>query len=413
MSKRIIPAIILIAGVLGFLYLKMTRPEPVPVTAVERSWRVQVQVVEPESHTPVLPLYGEVVAPEQMSVVAAMAGRIAERPVSEGQKVESGSLLMALDDRDVQPVLVQARAQVADLEAQIRSEQVRYQTDLAALKSEKAISANARRQMERTRALLERKLASRENLEASTDAAARAELTVSVRQRAVDEHPARLQSLEAKLAQAQANLVTTQRDAERARVNAPFDSVVTDVQVAVGDQVSRNQKLLSIYDVNGLELRARVPESYRTELLSALAEGKELFAYSDQRDIRFRFERFAGTSDPAGTQAILKLTEGSAGLLPGELLSVSLERSERNRTVAIPFSALYGADSVYLMTEDSRMKRVEVERIGEAQSDNGERRLLVSGNQLTRGAQLITTHLPNAVTGLKVEVADAAGAPAE
>ncbi len=413
MSKRIIPVIILLAGVLGFLYLKMTRPEPAPVTAVERSWRVQVQVVEPDVHTPMLPLYGEVVAPEQVSVVAAMAGRIAARPVAEGQRVESGALLVALDDRDVQPILAQARAQVADLEAQIRSEQVRHQTDLAALKSEKAILANARRQRERTRALVERKLASRENLEAATDSAVRAELTVSVRQRAVDEHPARLQSLEAKLAQAQANLVTTQRDAERARVVAPFDGVVTDVQVAVGDQISRNQKLLSIYDVNGLELRARVPDSYRAELLSALAEGNELFAYSEQRDIRFRLERFAGTSDPAGTEAILKLSGSSAGLRPGALLSVSLERPERNRTVAIPFSALYGADSVYLMTDDSRMKRVEVERIGEAVSANGERRLLVSGDQLTRGAQLITTHLPNAVTGLKVEVADAAGAPTQ
>ncbi|WP_227664285.1 efflux RND transporter periplasmic adaptor subunit [Marinobacter litoralis] len=391
----------------------MTRPEPAPVTAVERSWRVQVQTVEPSVHTPVLPLYGEVIAPEQVSVVAAMAGRIAERPVAEGQRVESGALLVALDDLDIQPILAQARAQVADLEAQIRSEQVRHKTDLAALKSEQAILANARRQRERTRALVERKLASRENLEAANDAAARAELTVSVRQRAVDEHPARLQSLDAKLAQAHANLVATQRDAERARVMAPFDGVVTDVQVAVGDQISRNQKLLSIYAVNGLELRARVPDSYRAELLTALAEGQELFAYSDQRDIRFRLERFAGTSDPAGTEAILKLTGGSVGLLPGALLSVHLERPERNQAVAIPFSALYGADSVYLMTEDSRMQRIKVERIGEAYSANGERRLLVSGDQLTRGAQLITTHLPNAVTGLKVEVADAAGAPTQ
>ncbi|MFV8572087.1 efflux RND transporter periplasmic adaptor subunit [Marinobacter sp. SBS5] len=409
MSKRIIPIIILIAGVLGFLYLKMTRPEPAQVTAVERGWRVQVQVVEPKAHTPVLPLYGEVVAPEQVSVVAAMAGRIAERPVAEGQRVEAGTLLVALDNRDVEPLLAQASAQVADLEAQIRSEQVRYRNDQASLKSEQAILANARRQMERTRALVERKLASRENLEAATDSAARAELTVSVRQRAVDEHPARLQSLKARLAQAQATLVSTQRDAERARVVAPFDGVVTDVQVAVGDQISRNQKLLSIYDVNGLELRARVPDRYRAELLAALAEGTELLAYSDQQTIRFRLERFSGTSDPAGTEAILTLTGGSAGLRPGALLPVSLERPVRRKTVAIPFSALYGADSVYLMTDEGRMKRIEVERIGEAQSDNGERRLLISGEQLTPGAQLITTHLPNAVTGLKVELAGAAG----
>ncbi|WP_309043995.1 efflux RND transporter periplasmic adaptor subunit [Marinobacter sediminicola] len=405
MSKRIIPAIILAVGVLGFLFLKVTRPEPAPVSATERSWRVQVQLVEPTVHTPVLPLYGEVVAPEQMLVVASMAGRISERPVAEGQRVSAGDLLVALDTQDVEPVLAQAKAQVADLEAQIRSEQVRHRNDQAALKSEQAILANAHRQLERTRSLVDRNLASRESLEGVTDGAARAELTLSIRQRAIDEHPARLQSLEARLAQAEAALATTQRDADRSRVVAPFDGVVTDVLVALGDQVSKHQKLLSVYAIEGLELRARVPDLYRAELMSALAKGKNLYAYSDQREIRFRLERFAGISDPAGTEAILALAGDSAGLRPGALLPVILERPERSQTVAIPFSALYGASNVYLMADDSRMQRVSVERVGEALSANGERRLLVAGEALKPGAQLIITHLPNALTGLKVDVA--------
>lgn len=405
MSKRLIPVIILAAGVLGFLFLKMTRPEPAQVTATERSWRVQTQTVEPGTHTPVLPLYGEVVAPEQMSVAATLAGRIGERPVAEGQRVSAGELLVALDTQDIEPVLAQAKAQVADLDAQIRSEQVRYRNDQTALKSEQAILANAGRQLERTRSLVDRNLASRENLESVIDGAARAELTVSTRQRALDEHPARLQSLEARLAQAEATLATAQRDAERSRVFAPFDGIVTDVQVAVGDQVSRNQHLLSIYPTQGLELRARVPNIFRAELLAALAEGESLYAFSDQPEIRFRLERFAGTSDPAGTEAILVLVGEGAGLRPGTLLPVSLERPERRGSVAIPFSALYGADSVYLIADDNRMQRVSIERVGEALSANGERRLLVAGEALTLGARLIITHLPNALTGLKVDVA--------
>ena len=407
MFKRLIPVVILVVGVLGFVYLKMTRPEPAQVSATERSWRVQVQAVTPGAYTPVLPLYGEVVAPEQMLVVATLAGRIDERPAAEGQRVSKGDLLIALDAQDIKPVLAQSKAQVDDLDAQIRSEQVRYRNDQAAFKSEQAIVANARRQLERSRSLVDRNLASRENLESVTDAAARAELTASIRQRAIDEHPARLQSLEARLAQAQATLTTTRRDAERSRVVAPFEGVVTDIQVAVGDQVSRNQTLLSVYAVKGLELRAKVPDKYRAELLRALAEGNDLYAYSDTREVQFKFERFAGTSDPAGTEAILGLSGASAGLRPGALLPVSLERPERRDTVAIPFSALYGADSVYLISDDSRMRRISVERVGEVRSANGERRLLIAGDALVPGSRLIVTHLPNALTGLKVDVAGA------
>ncbi|MBU2954972.1 efflux RND transporter periplasmic adaptor subunit [Marinobacter sp. F3R08] len=406
MSKRLIPVLILAVGIAGFMILKMTRPEPAEVTTTERSWRVQVQKIEPGTHTPVLPLYGEVLAPEQLTVTATLAGRIGARPVTEGQRVSEGELLVALDDADIQPALAQAEAQVKDLEAQIRSEQVRYRNDQSALASEQAILANARRQLERTESLVNRNLSSREALETATDVAARAELTVNTRQRAIDEHPARLQSLEAKLAQAQASLLSTRRDAGRARMTAPFEGIVTDIQVAEGDQVSRNEPLLSLYPVDGLELRARVPEMFRAELLDALARGNTLAATSEGAQHRFRLSRFAGTSDPSGTEAILELEGEARGLRPGGLLPVTLERAPRSDTLSIPFSALYGADSVYLLSSDGRMKRVRIERIGEGRGSNGERRLLVTGEALISGAQLITTHLPNAVTGLKVDVAD-------
>lgn len=406
MSKRLIPVLILAVGIAGFMVLKMTQPEPPEVTATERSWRVQVQQIEPGTHTPVLPLYGEVLAPEQLTVTATLAGRIGARPVTEGQRVREGELLVALDQADVRPVLAQAEAQENDLKAQIQSEQVRYRNDQAALASEQAILENARRQLERTRSLVNRNLASREALEEATDAAARAELTVTTRQRAIEEHPSRLQSLEAKRAQAEANLLSMQRDAERARMIAPFDGIVTDIQVAEGDQVSRNEALLSLYPVDGLELRARVPEMFRGELLAALARGETLTATSEDNQHRFRLTRFAGTSDASGTEAILELDGEPGGIQPGGLLPVILERAARSNTVSIPFSALYGADSVYLMTPDGRMERARVERVGEARGSNGERRLLVSGEALVSGAQLITTHLPNAVTGLKVDVAD-------
>ncbi|AOY89195.1 RND transporter [Marinobacter salinus] len=411
MSKRLLPLIILAVGVLGFLILKMTRPEPAEVTATERSWRVEVQTIEPGSHTPVLPLYGEVMAPDQVNVTATLAGRIGARPVSEGESVTTGDLLVALEDADINPALAQAEAQVDDLQAQIRSEQVRYRNDLAALKTEQAIRDNARRQLERTDSLVKRNLASREDLEAATDALARSELTVSTRQRAIDEHPSRLQSLEARLAQAEAALDTTRRDAERARVTAPFDGVITDVQVAPGDQVSRNEPLLSLYPVKGLELRARVPEMFRAELVAALDRGERLYAFSENRQHRFELARFAGTSGPAGTEAILTLTGEPAGIRPGGLLPVSLERPEQSSVVAIPFSALYGASVVYLMNSESRMERVTVERIGEARTANGERQLVVAGKALMPGARLITTHLPNAMSGLKVELAAEAGEP--
>ena len=412
MSRKLLPLLMIALGIAGFLLLKATRPEPAEVSATERSWLVQVQEINPTQATPVLPLYGEVVAPDLQTITATLAGRIDRLPVREGKQVSEGDLLIALDSADIEPVLAQARAQVADLEAQVRSEQVRYRNDQRSLESEKAILDNARRQFERIQSLVERNLASRESLEAATDALARAELTVRTRERAIAEHPARLQSLEARLSQARASLTTAELDGERAVSTAPFDGMVTNLQVAAGDQVSRNQALLSIYPIQGLEVRARVPQMYLGELVDALAKGATLTATTEVSGQRFELVRFAGLSDPAGTEAVLELNGESGALRPGALQPLLLQRPARDNLITIPFSALYGADSVYIMTDDNRMQRVTVQRVGEALSENGERRLLIASEHLKPGMRLITTHLPNAITGLKVKLADSKGAPA-
>jgi len=412
MSRKLLPLLMIALGIAGFLLLKVTRPEPAEVSATERSWLVQVQEIRPAKATPVLPLYGEVVAPDLQTITATLAGRIDRLPVREGKQVSEGDLLIALDSADIEPVLAQARAQVADLEAQVRSEQVRYRNDQRSLESEKAILDNARRQFERIQSLVERNLASRESLEAATDALARAELTLRIRERAIAEHPARLQSLEARLSQARASLTTAELDGERAVSTAPFDGMVTNLQVAAGDQVSRNQALLSIYPIQGLEVRARVPQMYLGELVDALAKGATLTATTEVSGQRFELVRFAGLSDPAGTEAVLELNGESGALRPGALQPLLLQRPARDNLITIPFSALYGADSVYIMTDDNRMQRVTVQRVGEALSENGERRLLIASEHLKPGMRLITTHLPNAITGLKVKLADSEGAPA-
>ena len=412
MSRKLLPLLMIALGIAGFLLLKATRPEPAEVSATERSWLVQVQEINPTQATPVLPLYGEVVAPDLQTITATLAGRIDRVPVREGKQVSEGDLLIALDSADIEPVLAQARAQVADLEAQVRSEQVRYRNDQRSLESEKAILDNARRQFERIQSLVERNLASRESLEAATDALARAELTLRIRERAIAEHPARLQSLEARLSQARASLTTAELDGERAVSTAPFDGMVTNLQVAAGDQVSRNQALLSIYPIQGLEVRARVPQMYLGELVDALAKGATLTATTEVSGQRFELVRFAGLSDPAGTEAVLELNGESGALRPGALQPLLLQRPARDNLITIPFSALYGADSVYIMTDDNRMQRVTVQRVGEALSENGERRLLIASEHLKPGMRLITTHLPNAITGLKVKLADSKGAPA-
>jgi HlyD family secretion protein len=147
-----------------------------------------------------------------------------------------------------------------------------------------------------------------------------------------------------------------------------------------------------------------VPEVFVAELQQALNRGEKLQAITDDGRYRFTLQRFAGTGSAAGTEAIL-VADGSAdGLRPGSLLPVTLQRPTQQQVVSVPFSALYGADTLYVVGEDFRLQRLRVERVGEARA-GADRNLLVRGDKLQPGLRIITTHLPNAMSGLKVDIA--------
>ncbi|GAA0617398.1 efflux RND transporter periplasmic adaptor subunit [Halomonas beimenensis] len=405
MRRLLIPLLILALGLAAFLGLRATRPEPQTVVPQERSWRVETRRVALGEHAPRLPLYGEIVAPESVTVTASLTARVAERPVREGQRVTQGELLVALDDADVAPLLARARARVADLTAQLEAERVRRERDEAALARERELLDNARRRHARTESLVERNLASSSALDDARDALARARITVNARQTALAEAPARRARLEAGLAEAEAGLAEARRDAARARVTAPFDGVVTDLRAAPGERVATGAELLTVYPRQGLELRALVPNAHLAELQQALDDGRRLIARGE--GTRFRLAGFAGASRPGGTEAILRVVGAPAGLQPGQLVDVRLRRPTVAAALAVPPSALYGDDVLYLRNDAGRMRRLQVTRHGEVPGPDGESWVLVSDDALSDGQAVIITHLPNALDGLRVEVADA------
>lgn len=410
MSKKLIPVVILSVAVAVFVMLRVTRPLPDQVSPAERSWPVAVMTASVTEYQPAIPLYGQVVAPSRITLAAPVTGVIGQRPVTDGDQVAAGDLLVSIDPRDIEPLLVQAEADVSDLKAQLDNEQVRAAADRQALERERRIRDNARRQLERTETLAGNNLASRTDLDNARDAMERAELALTVRQQAVSEHPARLRSLQARLARAEANLAATRRDAERSRVVAPVAGVVSRVQVSAGDRVAAGTPLLSFYGTEDLELQARVPASYHARLQRALVSGQAAHAEpaADMADIAsFRLIGFAGESAPSGPTGRFRILASSSqvSLRPGDMVPVILRLPAESGLVAVPYSALYGNDGLYRVSVAGRLQRLTVSREGEWIQADGTAHALVRGGDLADGDRIVITHLPNAVDGLKVHEA--------
>lgn len=394
--RRLLALVIIALAIGGFMWLKSSRPPPPHVEVRERVWRVAAETVESAMLSPVLTLYGRTEAPDRVRAAAPVAGRVLELEVRDGERVEAGRVLARMDPRDFEPRLAQARAEV-------EREQARARHDRSALEQERALLALAEAKLARFGALATARMGAETAADQAREEVARARLTVSQRGLAIAEQPARLALLESRLAEAE-------RDAERAEVIAPYDARIARVEVGAGDQVQAGQTLLSFHAADALHLRAKLPAIYAAELARALDAGKVLSAEVEFGTSRMvaRLVRIGGEADARGVDVLLQL-DGAEGVPVGAFVNAVFERPAVADVFSLPMSALHGGDRIYRIDDENRLRGLVVERVGEHRVE-GVPRMLVRVDGLSSGDRVMSTHLPNAIDGLAVEVV-AGGTP--
>jgi HlyD family secretion protein len=408
--KVLLPILILAVAVGIFRMLKATKPEQEPPRVQERIWRVEVARAAPGRLAPELELYGRVETPDLLRAAASAAAWVDEVAVRDGDAVRAGQVLLRLDARDFLPRISQQEAEIAVLEADIDSERNRYETDKLALEQERRLLEIARNSVARQQRLKTQKVGAEQALDEAEQAEAQQALTVSNREMGLADHPSRLSALESRLASARARLDELKLEFERATIRAPYDGIINGVEVTAGDQVSKGAVLLQLYALDSLEVRARIPAPYQAELIDGLIGESPLQAIAQVGDARIDLEldRLAGEADPSGVDGLFRVVDDPGLLRLGQMLTLRLQRPAREDSVAVPFRAVYGGDRLYKLV-DGRMVGLTVESLGGRIDDDGTEQLLVHSPDLRDGDLIVTTHMPNAMDGLRVEtIADPA-----
>ena len=406
------PAAILGAGIAGTVALVESKPEREPLEAEERVWTVAAEAVEPGTVTPRIVLFARAGSSRITRPSAAVAADVVAVDVLEGQRVKPGDRLIVLDDREIRLVLAQRDAEMAGLEADLNQEALRRRKDLSALEHEKALLELARQKVARAKDVAERGVGSKASVDEVRREEERQLLAVEQRELAVREHESRRKQIEAKLARAQAQRSRAMLDLERTRVSPPFEGRITEVHVSPGDRVRPGDPLFAMYDTGRVELRAQIPLPRLPVVRAALERGETLNARAmvDGREVRAVLHRLSALVDPGsgGADGLFLVTGGASWLQLGRTVELVLDLPPVHDAVTVPPDALYGTDRVFVLDGD-RMKSIRVERFGETRGDRGDRRLILRSPRLEAPARLIVTRLPNAIDGLKVREAGAAG----
>ena len=405
--QYLIPVLIIVAGILVFIILKITRPTPPPVTIKERVWQVKTIPAQFEQLAPTLTLYGQIETSALVKAAAPRQSRVQSIAVLEGDSISKGQLLLSLDPRDYQPKVIQAEARVSELNALIESELLRHKADQQAYQHEKKLVTLEQSAVKRAQMLKNKSMGSTAALELAQEELERQQLSHTNRKLVLNDHKARLQQLEARLAFASADLEMAQLDLERSQIIAPFNGVVESLLVATGDQVKESQVLMTFYPVEQLEVRAKIPAAFRHELQKALSQGKELTATVGiaGKFVPLKLDRLAGSADATGIDALFSFSDGHDLIRLGSMLSLSLHRPVTKQAIAVPFTAIYDNDRIYLL-KNNRLVGVKVNPLGRYADRSGQFSQLISSPRIQGDDRIVITHLPNAITGLRAVETD-------
>ncbi len=272
---------------------------------------VSVVSAQPASIPDVVEAVGTLRAAETSQLAAQMMGNIVEIHVREGDHVQRGQVMAAIDDS--QPRAALDRATAGDLAAQ---------QEVSASESDFTL---AEATFKRYQTLFEKK---------------------SVSPQEFDEIKARYQAAQARREMARAGQAQAKAAAQQARtafgythVLAPFDGLVTEKKADVGTLASPGMPLFTVEDLRRYRLEATVNESD----LHYVRQGQQVSVSIDalgDRELKGKVIEIVPAADPASRSFMVKIEMPSDSALRSGLFGRAQFTRGQKTALLIPRTAI-------------------------------------------------------------------------
>lgn len=408
MTRWLIPVVILLVAIAGFWHLKSSKPETGTITIEEKSWIVETVSVEFDQYTPTITLYGVTESPKLTKLSSGITAEVQLVQAVEGQTVEKGDILIALDETDARLTLKQRAAEVLEIEAQIKALRTHHNFDLVALEKEKILLELTNRELQRASELVQSQVGSQSQFDIALQNKTRQLLAVEDRKMKIGNFYNQLEQLQAKQVQAKSRSEFAAAELSRSTVRAPFSGKVAEILVSPGDRVSAGDLLIRLYDSTQIEIRAQIPTKHIKKIRESLHDSKFLLAtvQIDGATLGGNLSRLSAEVKPnsGGVDAFFGIRPGKDWLQIGRTVEFTVDLPIEYAT-AVPPDSLYDNNQVFKVT-GNELVSVNIEIVGYLKEPDGKSRMLVRSSELTNGDQILATQLPTAIEGLNVRTRD-------
>jgi RND family efflux transporter MFP subunit len=295
---------------------------------------------------------GTLAAQEQADVASEIAGRIVSTPVERGTRVTTGSILVQIAETEVRAQADEAGANTAQLEARLglAGGGAVFEIDrVPEVANARAAADLAQADFDRARMLLDRKLLPQADFDKS-----RAQTDAARRQYDIARNGAE-QQYQALVA-ARARMTMARKALADAVVRAPFDGIVDERLVSVGDYVIRGTKVASVMRTTPLRVELTVPGQYLASIAAGRSVSLEVDAYPGKTfagQVRYVSPAVRVDSRALVIEAVVPNESGE--LKPGLFATARIEQANRTPAVLVPASAIRtdaGVARVFLVSKE-------------------------------------------------------------
>lgn len=257
--------LILLLTVVGILLLVKNKHESkARVQEPIRRVSVEIREIVPRPYTRRVEAFSTATPFRKGTVSAQVTGPIVmlARNTEPGMAVRQNQELAKIEDTRYRLTLQKARANLKKLEALLAIERNENERRTAIFRIAEQRLALAQADYERNRELFEKEIIAKKTLEAAQNEMELRREEFEKARSELQSRQARIQTIEADLIGAKAEVDRLQEDLADTVVRAPFDGVIGDRFVEIGDQVAPGQKLFTVLEISWVKVVARIPSEF-------------------------------------------------------------------------------------------------------------------------------------------------------
>ncbi len=337
---------------------------------------------------------GSLTAEDQAEVAAETAGRVVATPSERGTLVVDGTPLVRLLATETEAQVAEAEANAAQLEARlgITGLDTFDANAVAEVQTAQAGYQLAEGEFARIKSLLEQRVVSQSEYDQR-----RTQLEAS-RQQLISARNAATQQFQL-LQAARARVTLARKALSDTLVRAPFNGIVAERLVSVGDYVTRGTKVAVVVRINPLRVRLTVPEQF----ISAVSVGQpvqfEVDAYPGRQfsgTVRYVSPSLETNQRALTIEAVVPNAGGE--LKPGLFATARIEQPARTPGLLVRAEAVQtasGTSRLYVVTGERVEERIVT--VGQAVDGQVE---ITSG--LTHGERVATKNVAALADGTRV-----------